>query len=437
MKLIRIFIFIVFCSACTFAGLANWVNNRPSSSRAYIGIGMATKSEFNSKEEWIKAAESRALNSISSSISISIENSAVLSLRATEKSHSEEYREDLRSFTKMNIEGYEYVDNCENRKEYWVYLRLDKKIWRQIEKRRLKEGTAKATAYIKSGKQFEKNGQTLSAIHSYIQAFREVVPVLYLNPQIIYNSTKIPLLTYIDECMISILNSIEFSIANPLYRGTRSSFKNSELTFSLMSKIAPVSSFPLIIRDKKYISDAQGKVTISSSVIGKKSDNIIMLPITTDLKGIFPAKGSPLMHQWLSQKKWPFMTTQIIFDKPKVYIESLGAGYEELPYKQLENELKKQLNDFGYKSTEFAEDAEYHIIVKSSTRPAGAMGNLYFTYMDVKWILYDKSGDLLFREELTAVKEGASSYAVAGLKAYSKGSTILTERIINWLKENR
>ncbi len=127
MKLNQILCTIMLFTTILSAKTAEWVKNRPTSSTAYIGIAMVTKDEYNSKEEWMKVGETRALNSISTAISVTIEGSSSLSLTATTNDHAELYNEELKSFTKANLEGYEYVESWENRNEYWVYYRLKKK----------------------------------------------------------------------------------------------------------------------------------------------------------------------------------------------------------------------------------------------------------------------------------------------------------------------
>lgn len=439
MKSVRIILLTLILTAVSFARLASWVETRPTSSTSYIGIGMATKAEYSSKEEWTKAAEIRALEAISAAISVSIQSTASLSVSASMDEQSELYQEDIKSFTRANLEGYEYVDKSEDRKEYWVYYKLDKAAWKIIEQKRLREGVEKAKGYLDNGTRLSAQGNVLSAARSYISAFGEILPILYLNPKITHLEQEVPLVSHIDDRMIALLSSIHFDLSKPLYRGTKASYSTNEKQFSLTTSAGPVKSFPMIIGKSKMKTDPSGSITVSENMLkGEEKNSELLLELKTDIDEVIPANiHSLLTRQWLSQLNWPSATAQIIFEKPSVYIESIEAGYDDMPYEQLEIAVKERLGDIGYGIARFPEDAEYRIVVKSSTRPAGSMGSLYFTYLDISWSLYNKSGDELMTDALKPVKGGALNYDDAGIKAYGKGSTALADRVITWIKENR
>ncbi len=437
MRLHHLFLLILLMITATFARKAKWVEKRPTSSDAYIGIAMVTKSEYESKDEWMKVAEGRALNNISGAISVTIEGNSSLSLTTTTTDQTELYKEDIKSFTKANLEGYEYVESWEDRKEYWVYYRLKKSTWQQIEQTRLREGVKKAESFLNNGERLELKGHALSAARSYIKAFSEIVPILYLNPTITHLGNELPLISHIDDKMISLLNAIKIEISQPAYRGVKADFSTNEPQFNLKLNSHAATSFPLIVGKEKRFTDAKGAVIISKKIIDQEIQSLdLPITITTDIEQVVPSEEKSLItRNWLSNMNWPSATAQIQFIKPAVYIESLEDGYDDLPYEQLENAVKERLDGIGYSIARFPEDANFRIIIKSSTRPAGSMGSLYFTYLDITWTIYNKSGDELMKESIPAVKGGALSYDDAGIKAYTKGSTTLGERVITWIKE--
>ncbi len=311
-------------------------------------------------------------------------------------------------------------------------------MWQQVEQRRLKEGAAKAKSFINNGVRLEKEGHALSAARSYIKAFSQIVPILYLNPQISHMETDVPMISHIDERMITLLNSMKFSMTQPIYRGTRASYKNAEPEITLKSNSRNVVSFPVIVGATKRFTNSLGVITVSKAIIDQQGSGYdLLLPLKTDIDQVIPSGAtSGITRQWLSQMNWPTATAQIVFEKPSVHIETIENGYDDLPYDQLTNAIKERLGNIGYGIARFPEDAEYRIIVKSSTNPGGSMGSLYFTYLNISWTLYNKSGDELMTEDLPKVKGGALSYDDAGVKAFTKGSTSLGERIITWIKEN-
>jgi len=106
-----------------------------------------------------------------------------------------------------------------------------------------------------------------------------------------------------------------------------------------------------------------------------------------------------------------------------------------LPYEELATAIKKELSNIGYSIARFPEDAEYRLIIKSSTREAGNMGQLYFSYVDITWVVYNKEGDEVATETMSPIKGGALSYDDASVKAYHKASTVLSTRILDLLKK--
>lgn len=206
-----------------------------------------------------------------------------------------------------------------------------------------------------------------------------------------------------------------------------------------MTTGGPVGSFPMIIGKIKAKTDPSGSITVSQAMLDSEEQNSeLLLEIKTDIEEIIPANTSAqVTRRWLQQMNWPSATAQILYEKPSVYIESIETGYDDMPYEQLEIAVKERLGDIGYGIARFPEDAEFRIVVKSKTRPAGSMGSLYFTYLDISWSLYNKTGDELMTDALKPVKGGALNYDDAGIKAYGKGSTALADRVITWIKENR
>ncbi len=439
MSKFKIHLLLIFITLPLFARAPRWVNELPNGSNAYNGRAVVTKDDYSSREEYMKAAEVQALRNISSAISVVIEGATQNSYLATNDSQTSTYQEEIRSFTKAKLEGYEFVEEWENRKEYWVYYKLDKAIWRSVEQRRLREAEARAESFISNADTFLSNGKVVSAIRSYSQAFGEILPILYLDPKTSKNGSTIPLVAHIDERMVSLLNQLQLEVNRPFYSGTYSSYNElpSEIQFHVNR--TPVNSFPVILNNEQFFSNSEGTVPVSSQLISyEQGMTEYLLPISTDIDALIPADlESEVVKQWLYQLNWPSATAQFIFEKPAVYVEALQVGYNDLPYEQLENAVEERLGDIGYSIARFPEEAEYRVMVNSEVRPAGSMGNLYFSYVDINWVLFNKSGDQLMTNALDPIKGGALSYDDANVKAYLKGKDILADSIINWIQENQ
>ncbi len=430
---------LIFISLPLFARAPQWVNELPNGASSYNGRAVVTKDDYGSREEYMKAAETQALRNISSAISVVIEGATQNSYLATSDSQTSTYQEEIKSYTQADLEGFEFVEEWESRKEYWVYYKLDKAVWRSIEQRRLREGEARAESFIANANTFLADGKVVSAIRSYTQAFGEILPILYLDPKTTTNGSTIPLVAHIDERMVTLLNQLQLEVNRPFYSGTYSSYNElpSEIQFHINR--LPVNSFPIILNDNQYFSNSDGTVPVSVQHIEyEQGMTEFLLPIATDIDALIPTDlDSEIVKQWLYQLNWPSATAQFVFKKPAVYVEALQVGYNDLPYEQLENAVEERLGDIGYSIARFPEEAEYRVMVSSEVRPAGSMGNLYFSYVDINWVLFNKSGDQLMTNALDPIKGGALSYDDANVKAYLKGKNILADSIINWMQENQ
>jgi len=417
----------------------DWVTSKPISSSSYVGIGVATKSQYKTKEEWIKAAESRALSNISEAISISIEGNSKLTQTATNTEIKDLYEENIRTFTKANLEGYQFVENWEDKKEFWIYYTLDKATWQAIEQKRLREAVAKSQAYINNAVQMQKEGALVSAIRGFTQAYAEIVPVLHLDPRISFGGSQIPVTAHIDNSLVGLLNSVTIDMKKPLYTGARSNFGTSEPKITVRTNSLPAASFPLLVDNKKRFTSNDGSLGIGSTYIPESSPATgdISITITTDLEQFMPTQSTnPLVSQWLSMQKWPSASAILRFTKPAIFIESASESYSDLPFEELENAMKSKITEIGYSIARYNDEADMRLVIKSSSRAGGSMGNLYFSFVDISWSLFKPSGDEIMAESLPSFKDGALSYDEATLKAYKKAGASVATRISTWIKEN-
>ncbi len=442
MQLIKSLTLFFVCTTLILADkMPDWVESKPVSSSSYIGIGVAVKDQFKSKDEWIKAAESRALGGISEGISVSIDASSKLTQTATNDQIKDLYQENIRTFTKANLEGYQFVESWENKKEYWVYYSLNKGTWQAIEQKRLREAVAKSQSYIDNALSMESSGNIVSAIRGYVQAYSEIIPVLHLDPRLSVNGSSVPAQASIDNRLVSLLNAIIVDMKKPLYSGARSAFGSKEPKISVRTSSAGAGSFPLSIGDQKRFSGNDGSIGIGNAYLSGKEPGPtgeLLLPIATDFEQFIPAGNSnPLIRQWLAKQKWPAGSAVFRFTKPAIYIESAEATYSDLPYDELVMAMKSKITEIGYGIASYPDEADLKVVIKSSSRAGGSMGNLYFSYIDMAWSLYDQFGEELVAESLPSIKDGALSYDEASLKAYKKAGTALSTRVSTWIKENR
>ena len=101
-----------------------WVTSRPINNEFYIGIGHASK--IKGSNDHIEKATSEALKNLASEITVNISGEVVSSMIEKSGMLEEELKSKIRSTTEAELEGYELVEQWQNKKEYWIYYRLSR-----------------------------------------------------------------------------------------------------------------------------------------------------------------------------------------------------------------------------------------------------------------------------------------------------------------------
>lgn len=146
-----------------------WVTQRPVNPAYYIGIAMTERK--GPKNEYTGKAKDAALADLASEISVTI-SSTFFDLVVEQGGVSEEsLRSEIHSSTKANLSGYERVATWSNRREYWVYYKLPKAVYRKIRLQNIQKATATARDFFLKAGRAGTAGDTGAALTLYLQAF--------------------------------------------------------------------------------------------------------------------------------------------------------------------------------------------------------------------------------------------------------------------------
>jgi hypothetical protein len=413
-----------------------WANERPIDRSSYTGIGVVPKSSYASEKEWRDAAKSVALNDMVSEISVQIEGESKFTSSADENGVSEQLKESIKAETKANLEAHKFVDSWEDRKQYFVYYKLSKADWAAVEARRLAAGVKIAHSSIDAGDRFKSSGNAVDAAHSYIAAFKALLPILHLNPAINNNPENKPLMVEVDERMGLLAGTIKVNYSMPFFQGVKKLYGDEKhpVQFSLSGK--PVASLPVIMNGEPLFTSTDGGIYILPTSLPEISNEVIS--IECDYKKIIPQnEKNPIIHNWVSGFNWPVAKLRFVYEKPCIRIIVEENNMESpLSMEKMGPAIKKALETEGYCYTRSAINAQYTIKVVANSRDAGGYGSLYFAFLDVNWLLKDPNGKELVKRSIKPIKGGALDYDNAGLKAFDKGKIPVAEEILSWIREN-
>ena len=120
---------------------------------------------------------------------------------------------------------------------------------------------------------------------------------------------------------------------------------------------------------------------------------------------------------------------------PTVYMKSqeLNHGNEmEIPL--LAPAIKNVLVEMDYKFVEIEEGADYTIEIEATTRKGQNTQYMFFSYLDATIAMHQNSTDKeIYKNGLSSVKGGGSSYELASVKAYEKAISSFIKDFISEL----
>jgi len=159
----------VICENTYAASKPSWVKQRPSETDYYIGIGMALKSDTDKNLQYTRDSRSKALSEMSSEIKVTISSNSLL--RQFEKNNffREEFESKIYTSVAQTLEGYEVV-TWENKKEYWVMVRLNKDKYELRRRQKLDQAKMLASSFFLSARESAERGEVAQAISNYFKA---------------------------------------------------------------------------------------------------------------------------------------------------------------------------------------------------------------------------------------------------------------------------
>jgi len=160
-----------------------WIANTPVSSVYYVGIGTVNKNVTNYRE----AAKKSAIENLSNEISVQVSSESILQTIETNSSFEQEYKQLIQLNSDKYLEGYQMVEDYEDDTHYYVYYRLSKQSYQELQDRLLKEATDNCLNFITEG---DKNILDLDyrlAVINYTKAMEALLNYLDKNITAPYN----------------------------------------------------------------------------------------------------------------------------------------------------------------------------------------------------------------------------------------------------------
>lgn len=155
----------------------DWVTQRPTSSDAYIGIGIVSLSET----DYMKKATRNALADIVSQIAVKLENNSFLHRVDVDGKTREMLEDKIHSSMEAWLEGQELKGSYQSEQKYYVYYTLDKKVYARKAEERRQQAVRTGMDYLQKGRTEEKSMNLSQAAQLYGKGLEAVEPWAFMD----------------------------------------------------------------------------------------------------------------------------------------------------------------------------------------------------------------------------------------------------------------
>ena len=137
-----------------------------------IGIGSCEKKDHT--DDYRLVAENEALFDLSSEISVDISGTFMEKTMERTGLSEQDVRLEIQATSKAHLQGHEMVAEWQDRKSYWVYFRLSKETYDQLQRKERARARAASLDMLQKAILEREKGQWVSALRFYFEALSRI-----------------------------------------------------------------------------------------------------------------------------------------------------------------------------------------------------------------------------------------------------------------------
>ncbi len=258
----------------------SWINNFPSDSNYFTGIGSSNTG--NKSSDYENALIKAKLN-LAAEISTSIKaETEILTTDSSNYGISESFTEKINQSVDQNLKELEIVDTFYSDKEgYWVYIRINKNLWQDIQQQEMDELSSRLERFFDDN-YFSGNTTTSDKIYKLVSA----VKILEQSPYKMILSGSLGLYNgniydFLDSEIYRISSGITFIVDNRT--GSMEIGEEIEIRVQCKSSDHYFGKIPIVVYSKndliiRSLSDINGvsRIKITSSMLNNNSNELLI-----------------------------------------------------------------------------------------------------------------------------------------------------------------
>ena len=419
----------------------DWVTNRPIDNEFYIGIGHASK--IKGSNDHIERATSEALKNLASEITVNISGEVVSSMIEKSGMLEEELKSKIRSTTEAELEGYELVEQWQDKKEYWIYYRLSKVRYQVAREEKINKAISLALDLFTQAKRSEQNREYNKALLLLLQSLKPIEKYIGETLETNYLGQSIYLNNEIYLSIQNILSNIELKpLKNNIEAKRNKAVKQPiKITASYLdTEQIPISNLPIVFSftrgEGDLISNVKTNMSgIASSKISKvtSSDKMQILNAELDISKLINQDSTSFVYQNIL-KTFPIPSTRIILNVTGLLIfiesEEINLG-KELDVLHIEPKIKESFSEKGFFFTDDMSMSDIYITIKARSREGSKMFGMYSTFVDVTVSALEmSSGEEIYKNVFNNVSGQGLDAEKAGLKAFENSAEKISKNMV-------
>ncbi|MDZ4666267.1 MAG: LPP20 family lipoprotein [bacterium] len=409
-----------------------WVQQRPTNTQFYIGIGYASK--ISNAGDFQRVAKKYALDDMMGEIKVTVSSNSVLSQQQNNQNFNQQFFSDTRMVASETMEGYQVLDSWENKEEYWIYYRLSKADFEAYKRKKIYEATQKALDFMYRADKMSLKQDYVSIFKLRVRAAASLQNYLNESIETEYYGKNVFLLNEILSQLQDQLYMIRFSTPQTSINVTAGKALDRPIEASAAVKtkdslMAVLAYLPLKAEGNglKFKGTAQtetqgdGVAQFSINSI-QSTDAIQVLRIKTDIDKLLLADSLiSSMRKLIVNLEGPVINIRMKVEPIKLFIQSKERNLDQpMAYPILEPALKKKLMAQGCLFVDKKQQADYVLVIEANTKDQGVMwGNMLRASIEMNIVLLDAtSNNELMHDALSDIVGYQTTKEKAGVEAY-------------------
>ncbi len=443
-----IFFFVIFLFSQNYVQacrpkvqLPEWIHSHQSDANYFTGVGYAPI--FKRDNSHIEKARKDALNELASEISVNIFSSNVLITLVKNDKIYDEFNSLINTRVRADIEGYELVDSYSDKKNYWVYYRLSKRKYYEVQEKKRIAATQNALSFYRAALFAKKNGDYKLALINYVKTIDAVK--LYLNESIVseIGGVEENIVVNAYQAITSILTNLRFAypyVNIPVVLAE--DIDPQYLNFQLVNQHnEPMFGFPLIfhyseraISHSVQITDLSGKVQFQvPKVRSNKSAELITLSI--DVNALLAESSADYaVRRSIQDIALQTLMVPVYINKPTISFHVDERNFNRPLQENVGLQtLIEQAYAADYRVVE--KDADYECYITTNAARENLIRGIHNVVVQGQIILKDRYGNIKHISQISPIKGVHLSAEKAAQDAYKNLSKQITNRYFREIEE--